>query len=124
MDDKAEAEDVTHVESTAKSDVEKRERKLTAKGVMLLLENLQKNRKLNLNKASKIKQQIRNLLPLKITRGIVCSVEELLSEFKGVMMLLTPTGHCWKFHCLKKNMKGNKLGMNRKVKQMMISCMM
>ena len=74
--------DVAKLEERAvKSDVAKRERKLTAKGVSFLIENLQKNRKLTLNQASKIKLQIDDLLSVKITTDSLSNVENLIKEF-------------------------------------------
>lgn len=77
MEENVEVENVISEECAAKSDVEKRERKLTVKGVSLLLENLQKNWKLSFNQASKIKLKIGNLVSAKITTNTVCNVENL-----------------------------------------------
>lgn len=54
---------------------------MTAKGVSLLFENLQRTRKQKLNQVNKIKQKVNDLFSLKITRQTVTDVETQINKF-------------------------------------------
>ncbi len=60
---------------------QKRERKMTAKGVALLFENLQRSRKQKLNQVNKIKQKVNDIIYLKITSETVPNVEKQMKRF-------------------------------------------
>ncbi len=59
----------------------KKERKITAKGVALLFENLQRSSKLKLNQVNKIKQKVNDIIYLKITSETVPNVEKQMKRF-------------------------------------------
>ncbi len=60
---------------------QKRERKMTAKGVALLFENLQRSRKQKLNQVNNIKQKVNDIIYLKITSETVPNVEKQMKRF-------------------------------------------
>ncbi len=60
---------------------QKRVRKMTAKGVALLFENLQRSRKQKLNQVNKIKQKVNDIISLKITSETVPNVEKQMKSF-------------------------------------------
>ncbi len=59
----------------------KKERKITAKGVALLFENLQRSSKLKLNQVNKIKQKVNDIIYFKITSETVPNVEKQMKRF-------------------------------------------
>ncbi len=59
----------------------KKERKITAKGVALLFENLQRSSKLKLNQVNKIKQKVNDIIYLKITSETVPNVKKQMKRF-------------------------------------------
>lgn len=66
--------------STATSETGKREKKMTTKGMLYLLDILQKTRKSKLTQVNKIKQKVHKMLSLKITTETLSEVKNLLKE--------------------------------------------
>ena len=63
---------------------EKRVRKLTTKGFLMVFENLQRSRKSKLMQAGKAKQKIKDLLSARVTSHTISKVKKYLNEFTAL----------------------------------------
>lgn len=75
------ANDDFAVDGAVENESQKRVRKLTAKGVALLFENLQKTRKQKLNQVNKLKQKVNDLISVKLFSEIISNVEKQMKRF-------------------------------------------